>query len=330
MTYRLRMIMIALAAALCSLELSAQANPEFKPVPARALPGDLPTDVRPSALPTETVATAPMLVVGSGDLLAVSVFDVPELSQAVRVSDTGDADFALMGSRRVAGKSTVEVQQIVEKGLREGNFILDPHVTVLIQEYGGQGVSISGEVNRPGKYPIVGSPSLLDVISMAGGFTPLADSRVTIRHKNSNDLVTVTVSSSDAKQSLDDDIILQPGDKILVPRSGVIYVLGDVGKPGGFAISDNGTMTLLQAVAFAQGPTNTAGLNETKIIRKDGTGYKVASIALKRVMEGKAQDVVLHPSDIVYVPNSIAKAARNKGAATIVQAAASLAIYAVR
>jgi polysaccharide export outer membrane protein len=236
----------------------------------------------------------------------------------------------LIGSRKIAGKSTVEVQQIIERGLRDGNFILDPHVTVLIQEYGGQGVSVSGEVNRPGKYPIIGSPSLLDIISMAGGFTPLADSHVTIRHKNSDDLVTVTVSASDAKQSLDSDVVLQPGDKVVVPRSGVIYVLGDVGKPGGFPISDNGMMTLLQAVAFAQGPTNTAGLNETKIIRKDGSGHKVANVALKRVMEGKSQDVVLHPGDIVYVPNSLAKAARNRGAAAIVQAAASLAIYAVR
>lgn len=221
---------------------------------------NLATDVPTAAGANASAASSQSRIqIGPGDLLNVSVFDVPEMAQTVRVSDVGNATFALIGSVHLAGLTTDDARVFIARKLKEGNYILDPQVSVLISEYSTQGVSVLGEVNKPGVYPVLGQRSLLDIISEAGGTTPTAGPEITVKHL---DGTTATMRlTKNAKTALSSDVELLPGDKVVVPRAGIIYVLGEVGRPGGFVMENDGNISILQAVSMAGGINRTASMN---------------------------------------------------------------------
>lgn len=271
---------------------------------------------------------APRVRIGPGDLLAVTVFEVAELTQAVRVSDTGDATFTLIGRHHVAGLTTDDTQALIARLLKEGNYIIDPQVSVLIQEYSTQGVSVVGEVKRPGMYPVLGNQGLLDVISEAGGMTEMAGSEITVRH-NGAEQKTVMQFSTGNRVSVVEDVQLQPGDKVIVPRAGMVYVIGDVGRPGGFIMQTNGNMSLLQAVAMAAGTTPTSALNSSRLIRRTDSGYTEIPLELKKIMKGSQPDPQLTAEDIVVIPSSNTKRFVYQGVPGALQAAGMAAVYTI-
>src|ERR1039457_3081895 len=132
--------------------------------------------------------------IGAGDLLELRVFDVPEMMQTVRVNDAGDASFSLIGRVHVGDFTPDEARSVIAHKLIEGNYLVDPQVSVIIQEYGSQGVSVLGEGQKPGVYPVLGNQTLLDVISQAGGTTMYAGDSVTIKHKLDGTLLTIPLT----------------------------------------------------------------------------------------------------------------------------------------
>jgi polysaccharide export outer membrane protein len=266
------------------------------------------------------------LRIGSGDLLELSVFDVPELAQVVRVSDTGSATLMLLGSLHLDGLTAVEAQALIEYRLRQGNFILDPHVSLIIREYGTQGVSVLGEVKKPGVYQVLGARNLLDIISEAGGTTPFAGQQATVKRRASQETLTASLSN-DPAELLARDIELCPGDTVVVPKAGIVYVLGDVGRPGGYVMQNNGRISLLQAIAMAQGVNRTAAKKHTRLIRKSASGVQETTLDLKPVLEGRAPDPALEPEDILYIPPSSAKSFVMRDTPALMQSTASAAIY---
>jgi polysaccharide biosynthesis/export protein len=268
----------------------------------------------------------PMLHIGPGDLIEMKVFNVPELGQDIRLNDQGDASISLLGSIHLAGLTTFQAQELIARKFQEGSFVLDPHISVMIREYGTQGVSVLGEVKNPGVYQVLGNRSLLDVLSLAGGTTPYADSQATIKRHADGSLMTVRVTR-DASASLSTDVELQPGDKVIVPRAGIVYVLGDVERAGGFLMHDDGRLTILQALALAGGNTRTASLSNTRLIRKTANGYTDTTISLNRILKGSAADSQLQPDDILYIPNSATKSVIYRTAPSIVSSAGTAAIY---
>jgi len=268
----------------------------------------------------------PLLHVGPGDLVEMKVFNIPELGQDIRVNDQGDASINLIGGIHLAGLTTVQAQELIARRFQEGNFVLNPHVSVMIREYGTQGVSVLGEVKNPGVYQVLGNRSLLDVLSLAGGTTPYADSQVTIRRHANGSVKSVRVTR-DASASFSSDVELQPGDKVIVPRAGIVYVLGDVDRAGGFIMHDDGRLTILQALALAGGNTRTASLSNTRLIRKTANGYTDTTISLSRILKGSAADSQLQPDDILYIPNSATKSVIYHTAPSIVTSASTAAIY---
>ena len=158
--------------------------------------------IEPSA--STGVIAEPQLRIGPGDLIDMKVFGIQELGQEVRVTDQGDASINLIGSMHLAGQTTVEAQEMIARKFQEGNFVLNPHVSVMIREYGTQGVAVLGEVKNPGVYQVLGKRTLLDLLSLAGGTTAYADSRATIkRHAGSMLAVPVT---RDARNSFMADV----------------------------------------------------------------------------------------------------------------------------
>jgi protein involved in polysaccharide export with SLBB domain len=170
------------------------------------------------------------------------------------------------------------------------------------------GISVLGEVNKPGVYPVLSTRKLFDMISAAGGTTPKAGCDILITHRNQPDNVQkITLSSEPANQT-EANVDVFPGDTIVVTKAPMVYVLGDVRFPGGFLIDKSNGLTVLRALALAQGATSTAALNSSRLIHKTSEGLKETPIYLKKILEGKAQDVKLEPDDVLFVPHSAGKA----------------------
>ena len=265
------------------------------------------------------------ILIGPGDLLSMTTFDVPELDQTIRVSDTGDAVLTLVGSLHLAGLTAAEAQRLIEDRLRQGNFLLDPHVSLIIREYGTQGVSVLGEVRKPGVYQVLGTRTLLDIISEAGGTTPLAAQQATVKRRAGEEKLVASLSN-DPAELLAQQVELRPGDTVIVPKAGIVYVLGDVGRPGGYVMQNSGRISLLEAVAMAEGVNRTAAKKHTRLIRKSASSATDTVLDLKPILEGRAPDPELHPEDIVYVPPSTPKALLMHTPA-IVQSAAAAVVY---
>lgn len=280
-----------------------------------------------SARADDGQAILPRVRIGPGDLLQITVFDVPELAQTVRIDDKGDGVINVLGRIHLAGMTPAHAQTLLADQLRDQKLIVEPRVTLLIQEYGTQGVSVLGEVRRPAVYPVLGSRNLLDVIAAAGGLTPLAAHQATIRHRGVNEASVTANLSNDPSQLLATNIELRPGDTIIIPRAGIVYVIGDVGRSGGFIMQNNGRITLLQAIALAAGVNRTAAASRTRIIRRTPTGFQEMQVNLKHLLQGKTADLPLEPEDIVYIPPSNTKTMLMR-APSIAQSAASAALYA--
>jgi polysaccharide export outer membrane protein len=284
-----------------------------------------PTQAVAASLPAGS--SSPDLLVGAGDLLEVSVYGAPDFDKKeVRVSGTGDIGLPLIGSVHVVGKSIQEVQGLIAKKLVQGEFFVDPQVSVFAKEYATQGISVLGEVLKPGVYPLLASRRLFDAISMAGGLTPKAGNVVTITRRSDPSHPEKVVLTNSTQASTQGNVEVLPGDTIVVAKAGLVYVVGDVKLPGGF-VMENGKMTVLQAVAMAQGVNPTASLNKAKLIRTTPTGQTETPLELKSILTAKAPDMPLQPEDVVFVPNSTGKTAGRSGLTTVLQTLSGIAIY---
>jgi len=265
-------------------------------------------------------------LIAGGDLLRVSVFGVKDFDVDARVSARGNVSLPLIGDVQVAELTTDEAQAVIEKRLIDGQFMLHPQVSVFTKEYATQGISVLGEVQKPGIYPLLGSHGLFEVLSMAGGTTQKSGPIVTIRHRSSpNDPVQVKLV--EVGKSADANSEILPGDTVFVSKAGIVYVVGDVKNPSGVVIENDSDMTVLKAIAIAGGVNPTAAVNRAKLIRRTSNGPEQTAIPLKKILAAKATDLKLQPEDIIFVPNSAAKSAGRRGLEAVLQAATGVAIY---
>ena len=288
----------------------------------------------PSASQTPPATTLPVapakLRIGAGDLVEVSVYGVSDFKQEVRVSDGGEISLPLIGGVNIGGSSIEEAQDTIAKAMVQGGYFRDPHVSVLIKDFASQGISIMGEVMHPGVYPTMSTRRLFDLVALSGGFTPKAGRLVTITHRDRPTEPQSIMITVDPAKSPESNVEVQPGDTILVSRAGIVYVVGDVARPGGFVMENNERMTVLEAVALAQGVNRTAALNAARVIRRQTGKPEEVKIELKKIMAAKAQDVELMPDDILFIPGSAAKGAAKRGLDSVVQIATSLAVFGAR
>jgi polysaccharide biosynthesis/export protein len=322
--------LVCIACAVTGTYAFAQTEPQtVQPlVPITAAPA---TESQPAPTNSQKPAQLPAqlkdIPIGAGDLLEIRVFGVQDLSQDVRVSSTGDVNIPLTGPIHVADLTQTQAEDLIEEKLRDGGFLKDPQVTIFTKEYATQGVSVLGEVGRPGVYPLLGSRRLFDVISMAGGLSNRAGKNVVITHRDTPDQPTKIELSNDPDKASATNVPISPGDTVSVSRAGVVYVVGDVGRPAGFVMDNNDKLTVLQAIALAGGPNGTASLNNSKIIRKTPTGVQEIPMPLKKILSAKASDIPLQPDDVVFVPQSATKGVARRGAESILQITTGLAIY---
>ncbi len=265
---------------------------------------------------------------GPGDLVEVNVYNVPELTTKARVSGAGDVYLPLIDYVHVDGLTQEEAQALIEKRLSDGGFVRSPHVTIFVDEAASQGVNIIGEVMKPGIYPDTADHKLYEMLSQAGGFTQQASRKISVVRKGETQPIQV-----DLPRNLADDVSknidILPGDTISIPKAPIIYVVGDVGHPSGLLV-DNGSLTVLQALALAGGTNKTAKLGGARIIHKGANGLMTESkVEIKKMLEAKAPDVTLQADDILFVPVSGGRVLAGRTFEAAMSAATAVTIYTV-
>lgn len=267
------------------------------------------------------------ILIGAGDMLHVQVFDTPEMDQHARVTDDGNVPLIFLGNVHVAGLTPESAARTIETQLQSRELMKHPQVTVNIEQYATQGVLVIGQVAHPGSYQIDTSRPVLDVLSLAGGLTEVADRKITIERHGTGERVQYFVSN-DPDEAFKHSLLIHPGDKLMVPKAGIVYALGDFARPGGYTMSNNNSqITALQMLALAGGTPPTAVPSAARLIRRSGDGYTETKIQLSDMQKGKIHDIQLQPDDIIYVPFSYLKNLATN-ASGIVAAAGGAAIYA--
>jgi polysaccharide export outer membrane protein len=316
--------------AFCAAPALAQTSPHPASVTTGVFPGS--SDAAPVAAAAKT-APAPLdggsstVRLGAGDLVEVSVYDVPEMDTKTRVSNNGDIYLPLVDYVHVDGLTVDEAESVIEKRLEKGDYVKSPHVQLFVQEYASEGANVMGEVSKPGIYPVLGEQTLLTVISAAGGFTDRAGTSVFITHRDQPGMPITVPISLNPQEHPDSNVPVYSGDTIVVSRADIIYVVGEVGHPSGLVMGDSGRMSVLQAIALAGGTTSNARLGGARIIRKGPTGLTELPVPLKNLLRAKATDIPLEANDILFVPSG-----RNLGhtAESALQMATSASLLMVR
>jgi polysaccharide export outer membrane protein len=259
------------------------------------------------------------------------------------VDNDGTVTLPLVGRIQAAGLTIQEFEAALdEKLLKE---LKEPHIAITVTESISQPVTVIGWVNTPGVQKMRGKQSLAEVLSVAGGLRPDAGYRVTItrqiavgdlplpdakRDENAG-VVIGEVNVSDILEARNPaaNIQILPRDVVTVPRAKIVYVVGEVRKSGGFTLEQKNSMSVIQALALAEGTTQTAAKNRALILRQIPGAPRRSEIEvnLDKVMAGKAGDVSLQPDDILFVPNSLAKVIRIRAIETAVSTAAGVLIW---
>lgn len=276
--------------------------------------------------------------IGPNDVIDIRVEHMPELTQTFRVTAAGTFLMPYIGRVTAVKKTTEELAQLIADGLR-GDYLKDPRVSVSVKEFNSRSFFIQGQVRSPGVYQIEGRPSLLELLSLAGGLSETHGSTAYIMRRikypdadgpnSSGPGSAEPVSENDAnadpdaperpryelkstnisalmKGRFDQDILLEPGDQVNIPVSDMFFVAGEVNAPGSFVLKE-GT-TLRQAISLAQGTNYKAALGSGIIFRENANGKREElRVNIGAVMSGKKEDIPIAANDIVMVPNSKAK-----------------------
>lgn len=246
--------------------------------------------------------------IGRQDLLEISVFDVEELSQTVRVADDGSITMPLLGRLDVGGLTKTELEAMIA-GLLEERYVRDPQVTVFVKEYESKKIAVSGAVKKPGSYEMLGRKTLLEMLSMAGGLDKEMGKEIIIFRREEEETRRIAVELErlvyEADPSL--NLVVEAGDIIYVPavEKVRIFVSGAVRNPDLYEVPREEPVTVLKAITLAGGTTDRAALKKVQVIRIDDEGKRITLVVnLKKVKRGKAEDPILHRDDIVLVPES--------------------------
>ena len=265
-----------------------------------------------------------------GFLLSLNVLDDPDFVGTFRVDQQGDIALPILGTMHVAGESVPTARAKIQKSLSDNQILNDPQVNLTVLEYTAPEVTIIGEVASPGRYPLLDSRRLVDVLALAGGTSVSAGNEVRIT-RGGVDPESIAVPYSKATGSLaNTGELVHPGDTVQVKRAGIVYVMGAVTRPGGYVMQEDGTLTVLQAISLANGTSLPASVRNIYLLRHDATGTPVSiPIPLDKMSHGKQADLPLQATDVLYVPMSKIKAAmlNTQG---IAAAAASASIVSAR
>ena len=304
--------------------------------------------------------------IGPDDLVEINVFEAEELNRKLRVSATGELSVPLIGVVHSGGLTAQELEAVLESRLRE--YLKEPHVGVFVSAVESHPISVLGAVKKPGVFQVRGPKTVLEMLSMAEGLADDAGDAVLVMRgaglqtgqhvKDENPVGPGQAAPAAETGALDDtnrdvqegapgrtvrinlktllqsedaqvNVVVYPGDIVKVVKAGIVYVVGEVKRPGGFALKSDERMTVLKAIALAEGLTPTSAKSGARIIKQGvhGPAQDEIPLDLGKILAGKAPDPILSASDIVFVPNSSSKTAAYKGSQAAISALISLMIF---
>jgi polysaccharide export outer membrane protein len=285
----------SMAAALAACVLVSGCNmlsTSYRPV----RPVETPAAPAPAA-PAEQ-AEAPAMTeypLGAGDIVKITVYNSPDLTTEAEISHNGTISFPLIGEIKIGGLSRAEAEKAIATALSKGRFVRNAHVNMLIMQYRGRQVSVIGEVNKPGKYPINQVATLTDAIATAGGIGPKAGHTVTIIRKNGSGQTEQYVV--DFRKLLkggdpERNVRIASDDIIYVPPAPVFYIYGEVRTPGAYPLTPD--MTVRQALSLGGGLTPRGTERGIQVDRKGPNG----EVTTRRAnLTDRVQ-----PDDVLQVP----------------------------
>jgi len=266
--------------------------------------------------------------IGPGDFLDISEFHTPEFHSVVRVSSAGVVTLPMIHEVKLEGLDEQAAARAIETALVAKGMLRHPQVSVLVTSYAGQDVSVLGEVVRPGVYPFTLHHRLLDLISAASGLAPSAGRLVNVFHRDDAKTPHPTVlDPSGTDTAADHNPELVPGDTVQVSRAGLVYVVGDVQRPGGFPVDPAQGLTVVQALTLAWGPTQNAAIGKALLIREQKGGRTLTTLNLRKMLHGQEPDQPVHDRDILFVPDSEARSLWNHTMESAIQSAIGVTIY---
>ncbi len=267
--------------------------------------------IRISPMEDASKDNLPSQQVGVDDLLAISVYDAPELTRTVRVEADGTIHLPLLQSGvKASGLFPRELEAAVASQLQAEQILVDPVVKVTVAEYHSRPVAVMGAVKLPVTFQAIGAVTLLDALARAGGLNDLAGSEILVSHNNSSG--DPTVERVSVKRLLNDadpavNFVLHGGEEVRVPEAGKIFVVGNVHKPGAFLVRDGTENSVLKLVALAEGlaPFH---YKTAFIYRPDAAGTRQEIVVeLDKILDRKAADVALQVNDLLYIPDNKGK-----------------------
>ena len=235
---------------------------------------------------------------GSGDVIRVTVFQNPDLTLEGRISEAGVVSYPLLGSIRLGGQSVTAAEKFIADGLRNGNFVKQPQVSLVVLQVRGNQASVLGQVNRPGRYPIeVADMRLSELVATAGGVAPSGTDLVIVTGVRDGKAFRyeVDLPTLFAPGGRDKDIFIVNGDTVFVDRQPLVYIYGEVQRPGPMRLERD--MTLLQVLAGGGGLTLRGTEKGIKVHRKEANGniQLVVPTLTDKLREG----------DVVFVRESL-------------------------
>jgi len=259
--------------------------------------------MQPSRMEEVGKDNLPAQRLGVDDLVAVSVYDAPELTRTLRVESDGTIHLPLLkGGVRAAGALPRELEASIAEALAAEQILVDPVVKVTVVEYHSRPISVMGAVRKPLTFQAVGTVTLLDALARSEGLTSEAGMEVLVTHGDQVERVEVKRLLKDADPSV--NIALHGGEEIRVPDAGKIFVVGNVRKPGAFPVHDAGGSSVLKMVALSEGLAPYAA-KMAYIFRRDESGVKQeVPVELERILQRKAPDVPLEVDDVLYIPDN--------------------------
>jgi polysaccharide biosynthesis/export protein len=286
------------------------------------------------------VATTPPradYVLGPDDQITILVSDAPDISgKPQRLDPSGDLRLPIVGRVHAAGLTLDQLEAELITRLKE--FMQEPDVAVTVTEFRSQPVSVIGAVSESGVRQLEGRKTLIEMLSMAGGVT--ADAGPTLRISRRVDRGPIPLANAaadptgefsiadiDLKPLLDGrspekNIVIQPHDVISIPRADMVFVIGEVGRPGAIPLSGGPSVSVMEAVSSAGGTLRTAKSSNVRILRKAAANQQRTEVKvdLKQMMEGKARDLTLQAGDILVVPSANGKRAAARALEAAIQA----------
>jgi polysaccharide export outer membrane protein len=237
-------------------------------------------------------------LLGAGDAIRILVFQNPDLTLETRVTESGTISYPLIGTVQVGGLGIGAAEQKIAKALKEGGFVQQPQVNIVLVQIRGNQVSVLGQVNRPGRFPLeTFNTRISEMLATAGGIAPTgADIVILVGNRNGKPLrKEVDVAGLYLGNRLDDDIAVAGGDTLYVHRAPAFYIYGEVQRPGSYRVERG--MTVRQALAQGGGPTVRGTENRLRLHRRGADG---------RVAELSAElDAAILADDVLYVRESI-------------------------